>query len=117
VGVTAEERIGIYERAIKQVLVQMIKCGGLKMPEEQKQYQAVQGDLKKVWHLKCSSVDSVFPMLWQCPNLQQMNMKAGTSGVMQCFVKPSSCSSTFGLITYQLYEISMVVSFLSMPMH
>lgn len=48
VGVTANERVEIYQRAIKQVLVQMIKCDRMKMPEVQKQYQAVQGDLTKV---------------------------------------------------------------------
>ncbi|CAL8470410.1 g9952 [Coccomyxa elongata] len=48
VGVTKEERVEIKLREIKGLLVAMMQCGRLKVPEEQKHYQAVDGDLSKV---------------------------------------------------------------------
>lgn len=47
VGVTKEERVEIKLREVKGLLVAMMQCGRLKVPEEQKQYQAVDGDLSK----------------------------------------------------------------------
>lgn len=47
VGVTKEERVEIKLREIKGLLVAMMQCGRLKVPEEQRQYQAVNGDLSK----------------------------------------------------------------------
>lgn len=47
VGVTKEERVEIKLREVKGLLVAMMQCGRLKVPEEQKHYQAVDGDLSK----------------------------------------------------------------------
>lgn len=44
---TKEERVEIKLREVKGLLVAMMQCGRLKVPEEQKQYQAVDGDLSK----------------------------------------------------------------------
>ncbi|KAK9916146.1 hypothetical protein WJX75_009305 [Coccomyxa subellipsoidea] len=48
VGVTKEERVEIKLREIKGLLVAMMQCGRLKVPEEQRQHHAVNGDLSKV---------------------------------------------------------------------
>lgn len=60
VGVTKEERVEIKLREIKGLLVAMMQCGRLKVPEEQRQYQAVDGDLSKARPCAIS-----LPCLWR----------------------------------------------------
>lgn len=56
VGVTKEERVEIKLREIKGLLVAMMQCGRLKVPEEQRQHHAVNGDLSKARRPKAMPV-------------------------------------------------------------